>query len=74
MLQRKGWVQPGPVLLSVTIVLVAGLLAMVPGLGNSGNRAQGPHESALFDIEAKYGDVLSTDETIELLLAAQFSE
>jgi nicotinamidase-related amidase len=38
------------------------------------DRAQGPHESALFDIEAKYGDVLSTDETIELLLAAEFSE
>jgi nicotinamidase-related amidase len=38
------------------------------------DRAQGPHDSALFDIEAKYGDVLSTDETIELLLAAEFSE
>jgi nicotinamidase-related amidase len=38
------------------------------------DRAQGPHDSALFDIEAKYGDVLSTDETIELVLAAEFSE
>jgi nicotinamidase-related amidase len=38
------------------------------------DRAQGPHDSALFDIEAKYGDVLSTDETIELVLAAEFAE
>jgi nicotinamidase-related amidase len=36
------------------------------------DRAAGPHDSALFDIDAKYGDVLSTDETVELLLAAEF--
>jgi maleamate amidohydrolase len=37
------------------------------------DRAVGPHEASLFDIDAKYGDVLSTDETIDLLLAAEFT-
>jgi nicotinamidase-related amidase len=36
------------------------------------DRAAGPHEATLFDIDAKYGDVLSTEETIELLLSAEF--
>ena len=36
------------------------------------DRATGPHEAALFDIDAKYGDVLSTDETVELLANADF--
>lgn len=36
------------------------------------DRATRPHEAALFDIDAKYGDVLSTEETIELLLNAEF--
>ena len=36
------------------------------------DRAVGPHEAALFDIDAKYGDVLSTDETVELLANAAF--
>jgi nicotinamidase-related amidase len=36
------------------------------------DRASGPHEAALFDIDAKYGDVLSTDETVTLLKNAQF--
>jgi maleamate amidohydrolase len=36
------------------------------------DRAAGPHENSLFDIDAKYGDVLSTDETVELLLNARF--
>ena len=31
------------------------------------DRASGPHDAALFDIDAKYGDVLSTDEAVELL-------
>src|SRR4051794_30487324 len=35
------------------------------------DRAEGPHENALFDIDAKYGDVVSTDEAVELLLAAE---
>jgi maleamate amidohydrolase len=37
------------------------------------DRAAGPHEAALFDIDSKYGDVLSTDETVSLLRVAQFS-
>jgi maleamate amidohydrolase len=36
------------------------------------DRSEGPHEAALFDIDAKYGDVVSTDEAVELLRAAQF--
>jgi len=36
------------------------------------DRAQGPHDAALFDIDAKYGDVLSTDESVELLRNAEF--
>ena len=36
------------------------------------DRASGPHEAALFDIDAKYGDVLSTDEAVELFANGQF--
>lgn len=32
-----------------------------------GDRAQGPHDAALFDIEAKYGDVVSHAETLSYL-------
>lgn len=32
-----------------------------------GDRAEGPHEANLFDIEAKYGDVVSLDEAKEYL-------
>lgn len=35
------------------------------------DRAPGPHEANLFDIDAKYGDVVSTDEAIELLRQAE---
>jgi maleamate amidohydrolase len=38
------------------------------------DRAVGPHEANLFDIDTKYGDVVSTDEAVELLLAADFAE
>ncbi len=31
------------------------------------DRATGPHEAALFDIEAKYGDVVGVDEAVALL-------
>jgi maleamate amidohydrolase len=34
-----------------------------------GDRAQGPHEANLFDIQAKYADVVSVDETIAYLEA-----
>jgi maleamate amidohydrolase len=36
------------------------------------DRAPGPHEANLFDIDAKYGDVVSTEAAIELLRAAEF--
>lgn len=32
-----------------------------------GDRAEGPHHSNLFDIDAKYGDVLETDAVLDLL-------
>jgi maleamate amidohydrolase len=38
------------------------------------DRAPGPHEANLFDIDAKYGDVISTDDTLELLRTATFAE
>jgi maleamate amidohydrolase len=38
------------------------------------DRAAGPHEASLFDIDAKYGDVISTEETLDLLRAATFVE
>jgi nicotinamidase-related amidase len=34
-----------------------------------GDRAAGPHEANLFDIDAKYGDVVAVDEAIEHLRA-----
>lgn len=36
------------------------------------DRAQAPHDASLFDIDAKYGDVISTEETLELLRRAEF--
>lgn len=32
-----------------------------------GDRAQGPHDASLFDIQAKYGDVISTNQTIDYI-------
>ncbi len=32
-----------------------------------GDRAQGPHDANLFDIEAKYGDVISGDQVLDYL-------
>lgn len=32
-----------------------------------GDRAKGPHEANLFDIDAKYGDVVETDDVVEFL-------
>ncbi len=34
-----------------------------------GDRAEGPHEANLFDIDAKYGDVVSVDEVLAYLAA-----
>jgi maleamate amidohydrolase len=36
------------------------------------DRAPGPHEANLFDIDAKYGDVISVEETLELIRHAEF--
>lgn len=36
------------------------------------DRAQGPHEAALFDIDAKYGDVVSVEEALAVLRAARW--
>ena len=38
------------------------------------DRAAAPHEANLFDIDAKYGDVVSTDEALELIRSATFAE
>jgi nicotinamidase-related amidase len=38
------------------------------------DRAAAPHEANLFDIDAKYGDVVSTEEAMELLGNASFAE
>jgi N-formylmaleamate deformylase len=34
------------------------------------DRARGPHEAALFDIDAKYGDVMTTEDVLTYLAAA----
>jgi len=39
-----------------------------------GDRAPGPHEANLFDIDAKYGDVVSLDEALEYLGGLQIEE
>jgi N-formylmaleamate deformylase len=39
-----------------------------------GDRAEGPHEANLYDIDAKYGDVVSLDEAIEHLRATAVAE
>ena len=36
------------------------------------DRAPAPHDNALFDIDQKYGDVVSTDEAVEMFRNAQF--
>lgn len=36
------------------------------------DRAQGPHEANLFDIDAKYGDVVGVADAVELLANARF--
>jgi maleamate amidohydrolase len=37
------------------------------------DRAPAPHDNALFDIDQKYGDVVSTDEAVEMFRNADFS-
>lgn len=50
----------------------AGFAVLVAEQG-VGDRAQGPHEAALFDIESKYGDVLSTREIMVYLQSTSYS-
>jgi maleamate amidohydrolase len=38
------------------------------------DRALAPHEASLFDIDAKYGDVTSIEEALDLLRSATFSD
>ena len=38
-----------------------------------GDRAPGPHEANLFDIDAKYGDVITVDDALEYVTAARYA-
>lgn len=38
-----------------------------------GDRAAAPHEANLFDIDAKYGDVIGMEQALELVARAQFA-
>ena len=42
-------------------------IASVEGMGAVGDRAQGPHEANLFDIDAKYGDVINGAAVLDYL-------
>lgn len=46
----------------------SGFAVLVPG-DCAGDRARGPHDAALFDIHAKYGDVVSLDHAVAYLRA-----
>jgi nicotinamidase-related amidase len=46
-----------------------GYRTIVPG-DAVGDRAEGPHRANLFDIDAKYGDVVRTDDVLEHLAAS----
>ncbi len=35
-----------------------------------GDRAQGPHDASLFDVQAKYGDVVDLDDACAYLAAS----
>jgi nicotinamidase-related amidase len=45
-----------------------GFRVLVPGDAVA-DRARGPHEAALFDIDGKYGDVMTTDDVLAYLAA-----
>ena len=38
-----------------------------------GDRAHGPHQANLFDIDAKYGDVIATGEALEYVASVTAS-
>jgi maleamate amidohydrolase len=63
-----GCTTSGCVRASVVDALQYGFRPIVP-LEAVGDRATGPHEANLFDIQAKYGDVLALDEVVQYLQA-----
>ncbi|WP_232320340.1 isochorismatase family protein [Rhodococcus sp. WMMA185] len=60
----------GCVRATVVDAVQSGFCALVPR-ECVGDRAEGPHEANLFDINAKYGDVLDLSDTLDYLAAAQ---
>jgi maleamate amidohydrolase len=58
----------GCVRATVVDALQHGYRVVVPREGVA-DRAEGPHEASLFDIDAKYGDVVALDEALALLSA-----
>jgi maleamate amidohydrolase len=63
-----GCTTSGCVRASVLDALQHGFRPIVP-LEGVGDRAPGPHEANLFDIQAKYGDVVVLDEVVDYLNA-----
>jgi nicotinamidase-related amidase len=59
----------GCVRATVVDALQHGYRVVVPREGVA-DRAAGPHEAALFDIDAKYGDVVAVEEAVALLRGA----
>jgi nicotinamidase-related amidase len=56
----------GCVRASVVDAVQSGFPVLVPR-ECCGDRAEGPHEANLFDIDAKYGDVLALDDVVAYL-------
>jgi maleamate amidohydrolase len=63
-----GCTTSGCVRASVVDALGHGFRPIVP-LDAVGDRADEPHDASLFDIDSKYGDVVTTDEVVEHLTA-----
>ena len=63
-----GCTTSGCIRATVVDALQNGFRAIVPREA-VGDRAEGPHEANLFDIDAKYGDVVSVDEVLAYLAA-----
>jgi nicotinamidase-related amidase len=63
-----GCTTSGCVRASVVDALQYGFRPIVPREA-VGDRADGPHQANLFDIQAKYGDVLALDEVVQYLQA-----
>ncbi len=61
-----GCTTSGCVRATIVDALGYGFRPIVP-LEAVGDRADEPHEASLFDIDAKYGDVVSVEEVLEYL-------